>query len=239
MFGRGRDEDGGIAGLGHLSSGTAAPAPVPAGLPAGAPQPAVDRVLPDWPLALVMTVVAVFGGWIGVASRWGGSGEAARVSLPAVGEIPRLVLPGTPEPGPSDYTRPDAFAKGLGALRSEAGARARAILLRVDRGQVWAVLARPGGRRLVVTVSGGRVSSSASPAGPFEGVPLARVDARAPARVLAALRRDGIPASRVDYLVLSDLASTGAGWNVYLTQRAGRIPWYRASLDGRAVERAG
>lgn len=209
-----------------------------AGLPSVRP---VDDPAPEpraeWPLILVMAVIAFTGAYALIDGEWGRyDGTAGR---PGAGG---LTLPGVPTlkdtraPAEGSYLEPQAFAAALARLRKAAGPRAEVQLLRVDTGQVWSVLRRRDGESRVLRVTGGEVSDDAAGDTGTGGFALESVDRTAPARVVRSLRRRfDVPASRVDHLVLAALPGA-TGWSVFLRDPPRQ---FRADRGGYELRRIG
>lgn len=239
MFG---SEDTGRAGIAGL--GGDAPTIV-SGMPTTIQTSTAEdsRVYPEWPLVLLLAAVSALGAWVLVGAEWGDKTGPAAVARGAVGGVVGLpALPDTAKPAAgASLLRPERFRTALAEVVSRAGTGARASLLRVDPGQVWAITLRPDGSQRVIRVPvAGEPTVQEGGAGAFDGIAFARIDVRAPSRVVAALRRDhGVLSSRVDYLVV-----TGFGgdviWNAFLVAAPGKLPrQFTADARGRSVRQVG
>jgi hypothetical protein len=144
----------------------------------------------------------------------GGLSVGTNIQLPTTAEAPAAETGHAPPPAPPSLIRPAAFSDALAKLRG----RGRLRLLRVAADRIDAQLVtRAGGLRNVQVTADGtlRDFGTGGGAGGLPTIPYAQVDARAPARmVAAAARRAGRKASRVDYLVLLVLPG-GPSWNLY------------------------
>jgi hypothetical protein len=201
-------------------------------------------------LVVIVIVFAVLGG---IISTLVGEGvdradeflrdlETPDVQVPAV--------PGSGERSPSgreqatlparglsinSLLRPAAFGRAIRRLRT--GGYGRLSHLRVAPDRIDATMLTKDGRlRMLQIVPGGRVNVLQTSPGGFTGAPtmaLKGIDAGAPSRLTrSAAGRLEQPASRVDYLVLSDFAGT-RGWNVYF--KGGQI--FSADARGRITRR--
>jgi hypothetical protein len=184
-----------------------------AGLPAAAPDAAAGpRALPEWPLALVVAVVAIGGALALITSEWGKGG-------------PQKVAEAVADHG--SMFDDGRFPAALRAITEEVGPTAGVLMLRVDAGQVWTVVGTATGSRRVVRIrtdDSRDVQAAGGRAAPEAGIPLALVDPGAPSRILQTVRRRfEIAPERVDYLSLVDLPTLKPVWNVYLRADEGAV----------------
>ena len=195
-------------------------------------------------------VIAVLGGLIGVVVDEGVERADRFIDEFAPPDVQAPSIPGAPGDAPTEGARPERTPRGLSAgslLRPAAFARAlnrlrtggygRLANLRVAPERIDATLVTKGGRlRQVQIVPGGAVRVlGTTPAG-FAGTPtmtLKGIVASAPNRLTrAAAGRLRQPASRVNYLVLSEFAGARQ-WNVYF--KGGQI--FSADARGRITRR--
>lgn len=216
--------------------------------PGAMQRPVLTRVI-RWALALAI-VTAVLGSVIGAlvgegverADRFVREFEPPDVQVPAV--------PGTDENRPSgraqatlparglsvnSLLRPAAFGKAITRLRT--GGYGRLTNLRVAPDRIDAsLLTRDGRLRQVQIVPGGAVRVIGTSGAGFAGartITLKGIFAGAPNRLTrSAAGRLEQPASRVDYLVLSEFGGART-WNVYF--KGGQI--FSADPRGRITRR--
>jgi hypothetical protein len=201
-------------------------------------------------LIVIVIVFAVLGGIISTlvdegvdrADRFLRDFETPDVQVPAV--------PGSDERSPSgreqatlparglsfnSLLRPAAFGRAMRRLRT--GGYGRLSNLRVAPDRIDATMLTKDGRlRMLQIVPGGRVRVLQTSPGGFTGAPtmaLKAIDPGAPYRLTrSAAGRLEQPASRVDYLVLSDFAGARQ-WNAYF--KGGQI--FSADARGRINRR--
>jgi hypothetical protein len=206
-----------------------------------------------WIVRTVITLgvlVAILGGVIGTVVDSGveRAEDFARDVQPPDVQVP--AVPGSDERSPSGKTqatlparglsvtsllRPASFGKAVTKLRT--GGYGRLTNLRVAPDRIDASMLTKGGRlRQVQIVPGGAARVLATSPSGFAGAPtmtMKGIDRGAPNRLTrSAAERLGVPASRVDYLVLTDFAGTRQ-WNVYF--KGGQI--FSADAHGRITRR--
>jgi hypothetical protein len=127
------------------------------------------------------------------------------------------------------------FAAALEKV-GEQGRRVTSLRLAPDRLDV--TLRGDGGTRDVNVDAAQRVVVRESPSSPSPGggIRIDRIDPAAPARAFAAaIRQGGVSPAKIDYAVLSG----PDGWTLFFQDVPARKAVWRASFDGRHVERNG
>lgn len=170
--------------------------------------------------AITVAVIVGIGTSTSTSDTSTSSSSAATAPTPrAVSAAPAPARPAAPPAGlgTRSLIREGNFARALRRLRG----RGRLRILRVAPDRMDAQLVTSGGRlRNVQVTSDGSLrdlGTAGSGAGGLPAIPLARVDAGAPQRIVrAAARQAHANPSRVDYLVLLELPN-GQAWNVYFT----------------------
>ena len=189
--------------------------------------PAEEKPPPDWPLAVVMTVVAVLVAYVMVAAQWG---DVASVRTGSPFGVPELPAATTEKQG--SYVEAANFRDALDQIGRRAGRNARVELMRVDAGQVWVVLAVKGKQR-VMRVSGDGITDDDGGTASSAETRLDAIDPEAPQRMLRGLREKfGVPPEQVDYFAL---AGWTGEWSAYL--KSGRF--YHADARGKKLVKAG
>lgn len=239
-----------------------APAPVAVGAPPTPPRPAMpaSTPLPQIPGARRGgSVAGRLVGWIVALAVIGGIGAAIAGSVAGISDKVKSVTdsftvpsftstssattpeapakPSAPPTGlkPGSMLRADAFARALVKLRTQGS---RAQTLRVDAERVSGNVLSSTGRMTVVSLSWDGTSNIVKTPARIpsaSAVSLRGVSSKAPSRAVArAAAALGRPARAVNYVVLTSFAGQ-AQWFVYF--KDGR--YFKASLDGRRVERIG
>jgi hypothetical protein len=197
-------------------------------------------------------IVAVLGGLISVVVDEGVERADRFIDELAPPDVQAPSIPGVPDDAPTEAGRPERTPRGLSAgslLRPFAFGRAinrlrtggygRLANLRAAPERIDATLVTKGGRlRQVQIVPGGAVRVIGTTPSGFAGTPtmaLKGIVAAAPSRLTrSAAGRLRQPASRVNYLVLSEFAGARQ-WNVYF--KGGQI--FSADARGRITRRVG
>ena len=198
----------------------------------------------------MLTLLVVLGG-VGAVVFFAVN-KAGDVVDEVAGAIPTVPAPGataapgsaappassSPAAGAKNFLKAANFEAALADVREKAGPNTKVQLLRVDAGQVWVVcgnsrfsgVVRVTDNGTSVTENGGTITSK---------LKLEDVDPRAPERMLAALKKDGVAASKVDYTSLLDLAGRQQ-WGLFL-KTAGATParMYAADGHGRNLRKNG
>ena len=195
-------------------------------------------------------IVAVLGGLISVLVDEGVERADRFIDEFAPPDVQAPSIPGARDDAPSEGSRPERTPRGVSTgslLRPAAFGRAITRLrtggygrlgnLRVAPERIDATLVTKDGRlRQVQIVPGGAVRVIGTTGPSFSGaptMPMKGIVASAPSRLTrSAAERLGVPASRVNYLVLSKFAGARQ-WNVYF--KGGQI--FSADARGRITRR--
>ena len=190
--------------------------------------PAEEKPPPDWPLAVVMTVVAVLVAYVMVAAQWG---DVASVRADSPFGVPQLPA-ASPQQKQGSYVEPANFRDALDEIGRRAGGNARVELMRVDAGQVWVVLDVKGKQR-VMRVTGGGVTDDDGGTASGAKTRLDAIDPEAPQRMVRGLReKHRIPPEELDYFAL---AGWSGEWNAFLKNGS----YYHADARGKKLVKAG
>lgn len=197
-------EETGIAGL------PAGGSTLVSGLPTA---PAEEKPPPDWPLVLVMVLIAAVGGFLLVAGQWGDVASVRPAKSFGVPTLPAASTASTASAAEGSYLEPARLADALEEAGRRAGPGARIQLMRVDVGQVWVVLDVRGRQRVLRFTPGGVTDDAGGRASSAE-TPITEVDPRAPRRMVRRLReRFGVTPEQIDYFALTGWTST---WSAFL-----------------------
>jgi len=131
------------------------------------------------------------------------------------------------------------FAK---AMRSVARAGRRVGRLRVEPQRVDADVNGRDGMRSVRVDAAQRVTVDDRPGSLPATIAVSRIQAGALERALTTIARRGVPARRVGYAVLSlppRVSGIPPSWTIFYERVSAHRRTWRASLDGRTVERVG
>ena len=175
--------------------------------------------LPEWPLVVLMVVVAVVGAFVSIRAEWGDGG-------------PQQVVAEVADHG--SMLDDGRFPAALDRIGEDVGRGALVSLMRVDATQVWTVLRVPEGFQVVRLGADDTLTVDATSGPVMAGIPLARIDRGAPSRIVQALRaRFGVAREDIEYLSLNS-----DGWYVLLLAEEGGLPGqFRARPDGSRLER--
>lgn len=188
--------------------------------------PAQESPPPDWPLAVLMTAVAVLVAYVMVAAQWGEIDSVRGGAATAVTDLPR------PSGKRISYVEPANFRSALDEIGRRTGGNTRVQLMRVDTGQVWTVLDVKGEQR-VIRVSGDGVTDDKGGQASGAEVRLDAIDPEAPQRMLRGMQEKfGVAPERVDYF---SLAGWNGTWGAYLKDGG----HFGADPRGRKVVRIG
>ena len=191
--------------------------------------PAEEKPPPDWPLTVVMTVVAVLVAYVLVAAQWNQVDSVRGGANTAVTDLPR------PSGGNSEqgsYVEPENFRAALDQAGRRAGRNARVQLMRVDAGQVWIVLDVKGEQRVIRVTGSGITDDTGGQASSAE-TRLDAIDPEAPQRMQRGLQEKfGVAPERVEYFSLAGWTGT---WGAYLKDGGS----FAADARGRKVVRVG
>lgn len=203
--------------------------------------PTADPTPSEWPMVLVMAAVAILGAFLLVRGDWGeyDSGRPAdEVARSVPGTTPLIPPAGAEEAAaaaPGDFTEEGAFRVALEAIGRETSPNARVQLMRVDRGQVWAVLDVRGKQQIVRVTAAGVEVGSGGEASSAE-TRLSDIDPAAPQRIVRGLKeRYRVRAAQFDYVALAGWTGT---WNAFVRGRGdGSDATYTADAHGRRLKR--
>ena len=188
--------------------------------------PAEESPPPDWPLAVLMTAVAVLVAYVLVAAQWGEIESVRGGANTAVAELPRA----SAEQG--SYIEPENFRRAIDEIGRRTGRDTRVQLMRVDTGQVWTVLDVKGTQRVIHVTGDGVTDDKGGQASGAE-VRLEAIDPEAPQRMLRGLQEKfRVAPERVEYF---SLAGWNGSWAAYLKDGG----HYAADPRGRKVVRIG
>lgn len=188
--------------------------------------PAEESMPPDWPLALLMTAVAVIVAYALVAAQWGDVGTRRAQST--------FGLPALPagKAAQGSYVEPANFREAIDQIGRRTGPGARVQLMRVDRDQVWTVLDVKG-RQRVIRVSGGSVTDDDGGQASSAETRLDAIDTEAPQRMLRGLQEKfRVTPEQLDYFAM---AGWNGEWNAFLKDGS----FYHANPSGRKLVKAG
>ena len=187
-----------------------------------------EKPPPDWPLAVLMTAVAVIVAYVLVAAQWDevdsvrGGATAAVTDLPRTGKAKQQ----------GSYVEPANFRRALDEAGRRTGSGAKVQLMRVDAGQVWIVLDVKGKQR-VIRVSGDGVSDDKGGQASSAETRLDAIDPEAPQRMLRGLQEKfRVAPDRVEYFSM-------AGWTGTLGAYLKDGTHYGADARGRRLVRIG
>ena len=191
--------------------------------------PAEEKPPPDWPLAVVMTVVAVVVAYVLVAAQWGDVATVRAERSPfGVPDLPAT----SSKKQQGSFVEPANFRDALDQIGRRAGRNARVQLMRVDAGQVWIVLDAKGKQRVMRVTGDGITDDEGGDASGAE-TRLDAIDPDAPQRMLRGLQEKfRIPAAQLDYFAL---AGWTGEWNAFLKDGS----YYHANAAGRKLVKAG
>ena len=191
--------------------------------------PAEEKPPPDWPLSLVMTVVAVGLALLLISGDWGerAAGDA-RAGVPAGGAAVK-----------GSYLEAENFREALAEIDRRTGGKARVQLMSVEPGFVWAVV-DVGRRQRVIRVEPGGVSDeNRGKASDGDTTPLSAVDREAPQRLVRGMReRFGIRPEQIHFVSMAGWTGT---WGASLKATDRRKPgaYYIADEQGRNIKAPG
>lgn len=189
--------------------------------------PAEESAPPDWPLAVLMTAVAVLVAWAMIAAQWDEVDGVRGGATAAVTELPRSQ---PREQG--SYIEPANFRKALDEIGRRAGGGAKVQLMRVDAGQVWTVLDVKG-RQRVIRVSGDGITDDKGGQAVAAQVRLDSIDPQAPQRMLRGIQEKlRVSPAGLDYF---SLAGWNGTWGAYFKDGG----HFGADPSGRKVIRIG